>query len=411
MTDPLSFEDLGLCPEACAAAQRSNWTTPTPIQARTIPQALQGADVAGMAETGSGKTGAYLLPIIHRLLSSGKPPKFAIVLAPTRELSLQICAVCEALCAGLGVLIAAAHGGADDVAQMAQLSKDPHIIVSTPGRLAQLLRDARGFRVSSAQIVAVDEADQMAGIAFYEDVRTVLAHASPQRQLLLFSATMPKDVERLAALSVSQASLIRIGARESVPSTLRELMVAVPSERKEAALCALLEEYRGAQVLVFVCACRVAEILTDTLKKLHFLAGCAHGNMPQQGRLAEMARFRTGERRILLSTNVAGRGLDLPAIDVVVNYDLPESPKEYIHRSGRTGRANRAGTAVTFVTKDDLQKYLTLEHFLKRKLEQKMIEAGLIEKWIEPVAEAKEEAVEKYKITSREREKQRARGG
>jgi ATP-dependent RNA helicase DDX47/RRP3 len=405
MTDGPRFADLGLSPDVCAAAERLNWTIATPIQARTIPQALRGENVAGMAETGSGKTGAYLLPLIHRLLDAGKPQKFAVVLAPTRELSLQIASVCESLSQGFDISIVVSYGGVDDVTQMAQLAKNPHIIVSTPGRLAQLLQEARGFKINTVRMVVVDEADQMAGVSFYEDIRVVLTHSASDRQLLLFSATMPKDVERLAALSVSQASVVKLGSRENVPKTLREMMVSVVSERKEATLCAILEEYGSCQVLVFVGACRIAEIMTETLRNLHFVAGCAHGQMAQTERLAQISLFRTGETRILVSTNVAGRGLDLPAIDVVVNYDLPESPKEYIHRSGRTGRANRAGIAITFVTKDDLQKYLALEQFLKRKLEQKVLDRHEIEKWMLQVPNAKEEAVQKYKIASRERDR------
>ena len=405
MFDDRTFSDIGVCPALCQAVNRLKWEHPTKIQAATIPQALRGENVAGMAETGSGKTGAYLIPVIQRLLTNEKPRKYAVVLAPTRELVQQIAEVAAKLCEGENIDIAMAYGGVDDVAQMAELAQNPHIIIATPGRLAQLVTDAKGFKLASVRMVVVDEADKMATITFYENISVILSKCAKERQLLLFSATMPQDVERLADLSVSKASVVKLGSREQVPQALTEYMMSVRNEKKEATLAAILEEYQTMQFVVFTTTCRVAQVLTDTLKNLNFSVGAAHGRMEQSVREEQIALFKAGELRILVSTNVAGRGLDIPNIDVVVNYDVPDSPKEYIHRSGRAGRASREGIAITFVNKEDLPTYLKLEKFLKRKLEQKTIDEDDLKHWSALVVDAKDQAVQKYKVESRQQQR------
>ena len=401
MFERCSFKDIGVCDFLCKTVEKLNWVHPTKIQAATIPKALKGENVAGMAETGSGKTGAYLIPVIQRLLENNKPRKFSIILAPTHELVLQIAEVAGTLCEGQDIDIVPVYGGVDDVAQMAELAQDPHMIIATPGRLAQLAVDAKGFRLTPVQMIVVDEADKMATMTFYENISVILTKCAKERQLLLFSATMPQDVERLAALSVSEASVVKMGSKEQVPKSLKEYMITVPNDRKEAALACVLEEYQTSQVVVFTTTCRIAQVLTDTLKNLEFSVGCAHGRMEQKDREDQISLFRSGEMRVLVSTNVAGRGLDMPNIDIVVNYDVPDSPKEYIHRSGRAGRASREGIAITFVNKEDLEAYMRLERFLKRKLEQKMISEDDLKHWILRVVDAKDKAVQKYKVESR----------
>lgn len=404
MFEECSFSDIGVCPCLCDAIRKLNWKHPTKIQAATIPQALRGENVAGMAETGSGKTGAYLIPVLQGLFDAGKPRKYGVILAPTRELVQQIAEVAGKLCEGQEIEIVTAYGGVDDVAQMAELAQDPHIIIATPGRLAQLATDAKGFKLMSVRIVVVDEADKMATVTFYENISVILNKCAKERQLLLFSATMPQDVERLADLSVSKASVVKLGSREQVPRSLKEFMMSVRNEKKEATLATILEEYQTMQVVVFTTTCRVAQVLTDTLKNLDFSVGCAHGRMAQADREEQIALFKAGEIRILVSTNVAGRGLDIPNIDLVVNYDVPDSPKEYIHRSGRAGRASREGVAITFVNNEDLPTYMNLERFLKRRLEQKTVDEDDMKHWMARVVEAKDQAVQKYKLESRQQQ-------
>lgn len=400
------FSELGLLPEICAAAESYGWKYATKIQETTIPKAVKGEDVAGMAQTGSGKTGAYLLPLLNNLISAGKPSKYAIILAPSRELVLQIKEVCESLCKSLGgISIVTAYGGVSDVEQMTQLAKQPNIIIATPGRISQLLTEAKGFKINTVKVIVVDEADKMAGISFYDDIRVVVASAAKPRQLLLFSATMPHDVERLAELSLSNASVVKLTSRQEVPKSLSEYMIVVPpSYKQETVLAAFLEENGQESILVFVDTCRIAQILHGILNTLGFSTAIAHGKMDQESREKQIELFKLGEKKILISTNVVGRGIDLPRIDIVVNYDVPSNPKEYIHRSGRAGRANREGVAITMVTRDSLNDYAKLENFLKRKLTRKIIEEDDLKHWEPLVTNAKNETVEKYKIASREKQ-------
>ena len=398
------FSELGLLPEIVQAAENYGWKVATVIQESSIPKAARGEDVAGMAETGSGKTGAYLLPLLNRLIESGKPPKFGVILAPSRELVLQIAEVLSALAKGLDITISTAYGGVSDVEQMAELSKQPNIIVATPGRLSQLLTEAKGFNLNTTKVVVVDEADKMAGISFYDDIRVVVSSAAKERQLLLFSATMPRDVEKLAELSVSKASYVKLTTRESVPKTLKEYMtVVIPGYRQETILTALLEENPQESILIFIDTCRMAQIIADTLTDLDFSVALAHGRMEQAEREKQIELFKLGEKRILISTNVVGRGIDLPRIDIVINYDVPTNTKEYIHRVGRAGRANKEGIAITLVTKDTRAAFAKLENFLKRKLELMKIDEDDLKHWEPLVNKSKEKAVEKYKIASREK--------
>ncbi|OHS98472.1 DEAD/DEAH box helicase family protein [Tritrichomonas foetus] len=399
-----TFQSLGLLPEICSASESYGWKYATQIQESTIPKAARGEDVAGMAQTGSGKTGAYLLPLLNRLMTEGKPTKFGVILAPTRELVLQIAEVCEALSKNLDISIVTAYGGVSDVEQMAQLAKQPNIIIATPGRLSQLLTEAKGFKINTVKVIVVDEADKMAGISFYDDIRVVVSAAAKPRQLLLFSATMPHDVERLAELSLSNTAVVKLTQRQEVPKTLKEFMVVVPpGYKQETVLSAILEENQQESILIFVETCRIAQILADTLIGLDYSIALAHGRMDQEEREKQIELFKLGEKRILISTNVVSRGIDLPRIDIVVNYDLPSQPKEYIHRAGRAGRANKEGVAISMVTKDSRKEFVKLENFLKRRLEKMDIDEDDLKHWEPLVIKAKDKAVEKYKIASREK--------
>ena len=402
-----TWEDLGLCPQICQMARNIGWEKPTQIQAGTIKQTLNLEDVAGMAETGSGKTGAYLLPILHLFLVSEKPPGFAVILAPSHELAIQIDSVIHDMmesCPELSDLkTAVVYGGVDDVSQMAILSQKPHIIIATPGRLAQLIQNARGFNLHGYRIVVVDEADRMAGLSFFDEIQLIVSSTLKNRQILLFSATMPEDVKRLATLSVSKSNVVKLGEKRQVPKSLCEQIVVTQSEDKESTLVALLKQLENQHIIIFFGTCRMCQIIGDTLKNLKFQVGIGHGQTLEKDRKLAMDQFREGTLRILCSTNVAARGIDIPSVDAVINYDLPPNAKEYIHRSGRAGRANRHGYAITFVTLEDLGQYQILEKKLNRKIEARTIPENEIKAVNKIVEEAKEKAVNVYKVESRKR--------
>ena len=397
----MSFREFGVCDEIASVLDDMGWKSPTEIQKRTLNQAIAGEDVSGSAETGSGKTGAYLVPLLQRLFDKGKPDKFGLILAPTRELVIQITEVAQKIAEKLDVLIVPIYGGVDDVDQMAQLAKRPHIVVATPGRIAQLIRDAKGFDLKPVQVIVIDEADKMAAVEFFDDISLITAKTAKQHQIMLFSATMPKNLEKFTSLYSKNASIVSIGSREKVPKSLKEAIVVVPQDKKEACLYYLLNEQKDSQFVVFVELCRDASILAMTLGKLGISVGSAYGSMSQFDREEQFQKFRESEIRVLVSTNVLGRGVDIPNIDVVINYDVPSTAKEYIHRSGRAGRASRAGLALTFVTKESKKQYQNLEKFLDRQLKTYKYDKDKVAQLVKEVDEAHEFAVEKYKKLSR----------
>ncbi|EAY17850.1 DEAD/DEAH box helicase family protein [Trichomonas vaginalis G3] len=398
----MDFQALGVHPDIIAAVESMGWSKPTPIQEKTIKQAIAGEDVSGAAETGSGKTGAFLIPLLHQLLEKDRPEKYGIILAPTRELVIQIAEVAQLMSAKLNITIVPIYGGVDDVEQMAQLAKRPHIIVATPGRLAQLIRDAKGFDLKPVRVIVIDEADKMAAVEFFDDISVITSNCAKTHQIMLFSATMPKDLEKFTALYSKKASIVELTSEKQVPQALQEYMLTSPKSQKEATLVALLHHFETSQIIIFVSGVREATILTMTLEKMNFAVGSATGGMSQFDREEQVQKFRENKIRILVATKVVGRGVDIPNIDVVVNYDLPDNGKEYIHRAGRAGRALKSGIAITFVTMESLQKYQDLEKYLKRELPKfEFDKEKKIQEISKDLEEAHELAVEKYKKLSR----------
>jgi len=398
-----SFASLGVGEEICKSICEIGWKEPTEIQLKTIKSGINGEDISGMAETGSGKTGAFLIPLLQRLVNKGKPEKFGLVLAPTRELVLQISDVADKLSKHIDVCIVPVYGGVDDVTQMAQLAKRPHLIIATPGRMAQLIRDAIGFDLKPVEVVVIDEADKMASVDFFNDISLIISQTNKYHQIMLFSATMPKNVEQFTSLYSKSAEIVQLGDRESIPEVLKEFLVTTKKEKKDAVLLSIFEQYPNQQTLIFLETCRDATIMADFLSKAGFSVCSAYGSMSQGDREKAFNEFREGKYQILVATNVVGRGVDMPNIDIVIHYDLPQTEKEYIHRSGRAGRAKRAGTAITIVTEETLKQFISLEKFLGRKIEKMQISQESIAKWIPKVKNFKEMAVNWYKKMSRQR--------
>jgi ATP-dependent RNA helicase DDX47/RRP3 len=368
----VSFESLGVVKPLCDAIASIGWKSPTEIQRGTIPEALLGKDVIGLAETGSGKTGAFAIPILQALLAN--PQRlFAVILAPTRELAFQINEVFDALGSTIALHSACIVGGIDMVTQAITLAKKPHVIVATPGRLVDHLQNTKGFSLRTLKYLVMDEADRMLSMDFEEEINTILAAIPRERRTFLFSATMTSKVAKLQKASLVDPIKCEVSSKFQTPRTLVQQYLFIPSKWKDCYLAYLLDEYKGQSTIIFVATCKNALRTTLMLRNLGFKAVCLHGQLSQPKRLGALNKFKAGERNILVATDVASRGLDIPDVDLVLNYDIPSNGKDYVHRVGRTARAGKSGRSVAFVTQYDVEAYQRLEALINQKLPQVLL--------------------------------------
>ncbi len=388
-----TFASLGVVDSLCKAIAGVGWTAPTEIQRNSIPEALKGRDVIGLAETGSGKTGAFAIPILQALLSA--PQRlFAVVLAPTRELAFQINEVFEALGASIALNSVCIVGGIDMVTQAIALAKKPHVIVATPGRLVDHLQNTKGFNLRNLKYLVMDEADRMLSMDFEEEINKILAVIPRERRTCLFSATMTSKVAKLQKASLIDPVKVEVSNKFQTPKVLlftsfcpsepnslinfifdffspQQLVqqyLFIPAKYKDCYLAYLLDEFKGQSVIIFVATCNNALRVTLLLRNLGFEAVCLHGQLSQAKRLGALNKFKAGQRNILVATDVASRGLDIPNVDMVLNFDIPSHGKDYIHRVGRTARAGKSGRSVSFVTQYDVEAYQRLEALIGQKL-------------------------------------------
>eukprot|EP00927_Polykrikos_kofoidii_P073655 TRINITY_DN69673_c0_g1_i1.p1 TRINITY_DN69673_c0_g1~~TRINITY_DN69673_c0_g1_i1.p1 ORF type:complete len:517 (-),score=103.10 TRINITY_DN69673_c0_g1_i1:43-1593(-) len=365
----VSFSSLGVCEELCNACELLKWSSPTMIQADCIPWALQGRDIIGLAETGSGKTGAFALPIVQRLLDN--PQRFyACALAPTRELCVQIGEQFEAIGSGIKLQTAVIVGGLDMVTQAMALAKRPHVVVATPGRLVDHLENTKGFHLKTIKYLVLDEADRLLSMDFDEALDKILGAIPRDRNTFLFSATMTSKVSKLQRASLRNPVKVEVNTKHDTAKTLVQGYMFVPHKFKQTYFSALLSHYQHYSAMIFVDTCLSAQKLAIMLRHLGMSSIALHGQMSQAQRLGALGGFKAKDKRILVCTDVASRGLDVPAVDLVINYDIPRNSKDYIHRVGRTARAGRAGRAVTMVTQYDIELFQRIEHFLGKKLEE-----------------------------------------
>lgn len=418
ISENCSWEDLKLCQPLLEATARLGWKAPTEIQRKSIPHSFKGQDVIGLAETGSGKTGAFALPILQALLAA--PQRlFAVVLAPTRELAFQIQECFEALGADIGLISVCVVGGVDSVAQAIALARKPHVIVATPGRLVDHIENTRGFSLRTTKFLVMDEADRMLSMDFEEELNTILGSMPPGgaaaalsdspaqagRRTFLFSATMTSKVAKLQRASLYKPVKVEVNSKFSTPKTLVQQYLFIPAKYKDCYLTYILNEFAGQLILVFAATCNGTQRLALLLRNLGFAATCLHGQMSQPKRLGALNKFKSKQRSILIATDVASRGLDIPSVDVVVNFDIPANGKEYIHRVGRTARAGRSGRSVAMVTQYDVEIYQRLEFLLGTKLPAFPADEETVLVMLERVLEAQ-------RIAARElRESQNAKGG
>ena len=350
----MNFSQLGLAPAQLRACESVGYGTPTPIQSQAIPVILSGRDVIGCAETGTGKTAAFLLPIIQRLSESVRPGVRVLVLAPTRELALQTQDNYTALNGMKTNRSVLAIGGANIRTQLSDLRRGAAVLIATPGRLLDLI-ERKAVELSTIQVLVLDEADRMLDMGFLPAIRRVLSMLPAKRQTLMFSATMSSSIEQLARTTTKDPKLIEVSTRGRAASLVEQIAYHVPQESKTALLLDLLEKERKPfeRVLIFTRTRRGAERLAHMLQARDHSVKRIHADRTQPQREAALRAFSEGHARILVATDIAARGLDIDAVSHVINYDVPAAPEDYVHRVGRTGRAGNQGQAISIVAPVD----------------------------------------------------------
>ncbi|GAB2245079.1 hypothetical protein Droror1_Dr00000572 [Drosera rotundifolia] len=391
-----SFKDLGICDELVEACNNLGWKVPTKIQLEAIPHALEGKDVIGLAQTGSGKTGAFTLPIIQSLLDDPKP-FFACVLSPTRELAIQIADQFEALGSDIHLKTAVLVGGVDITQQQINLAKRPHIIVGTPGRLLDHLTNTKGFSLRTLKYLVLDEADRLLNEDFEKSLDELLKVIPRERRTFLFSATMTKKVRKLQRACLRNPVKIEAASKYSTVDTLKQEFLFIPAKYKDCYLVYILSEMTGSTSMVFTRTCDATQLLALMLRNLGMSAIPISGHMTQSKRLGALNKFKAAECKTLICTDVASRGLDIPSVDMVVNYDIPSNSKDYIHRVGRTARAGRSGVAISLVNQYEVGLFLQIEKLIGKKLSKFPAEEEQALLLLERVTEAKRLAQKKIK--------------
>ncbi|KAL0129259.1 hypothetical protein PUN28_004158 [Cardiocondyla obscurior] len=365
--EKVTWKDLGLVDTLCKTCIDLKWTEPTRIQREAIPLTLQGKDVIGLAETGSGKTAAFALPILQALLEN--PQRyFALILTPTRELAFQISEQFDALGSSIGVKTVVLVGGMDMHAQGMILEKKPHIIIATPGRLVDHLENTKGFNLRQLKFLVMDEADRILNMDFEVEVDKILRVIPRERRTLLFSATMTKKVQKLQRASLRNPVKVEVSTKYQTVEKLQQYYIFIPVKFKDVYLVHILNELAGNSFMIFCGTCNNTVRTALLLRNLGFTAVPLHGQMSQNKRIASLTKFKAKNRSILISTDVASRGLDIPHVDIVINFDIPTHSKDYIHRVGRTARAGRSGRSITFVTQYDVELYQRIEQLISKQL-------------------------------------------
>jgi ATP-dependent RNA helicase RhlE len=368
----MNFKDLDLHPMLLSRCESLGFTKPTPIQEKAVPKVLEGSDIIACAETGTGKTAAFLLPILQKLIE-GKPKGTSVlVLAPTRELASQIEAACRDL-APKTIRCAVIIGGAGYKKQEDALRRGADIIVATPGRLVDFMeRGAIDF--SRLHTLVLDEADRMLDMGFLPAIKRILKTLPTNRQTLFFSATMSREIEKIARSMMSgEPEIIEASRRGTASAMISQTVYPVATAMKTAALLDLLEREKFERVLVFTRTKRGADRLANILEKRSHKSNRIHGDRSQSQREAALRGFKTGKTRVLVATDVAARGIDIDSVSHVINYDVPEMPEDYVHRIGRTGRAGNTGRAITLLTVAEEHSMRAIERLTGQTVERVLL--------------------------------------
>jgi len=367
----ISFEDLALVEPIRRALNEEGYSTPTPIQAKAIPHLLAGRDLLGIAQTGTGKTAAFALPILQLLAANRSPTRRktarVVVLTPTRELALQIEESFRAYGRHLGMRATVIFGGVGQHPQVATMARGVDILVATPGRLLDLIGQGHVV-LDGVETVVLDEADRMLDMGFIHDVKKLVALAKGRRQTLLFSATMPPDIARLAAGILSDPVRVEATPPATTVALVEQRVVFVERGEKREVLCAMLRDPGLVRVLVFTRTKHLANRVAEQLGRSGFAADAIHGNKSQNARQRALEAFRAGAVRILVATDIAARGIDIDGITHVVNYELPNVPETYVHRIGRTARAGAAGAAISLCDGEERAYLRDIERLIGQKV-------------------------------------------
>ncbi|HXG10162.1 MAG TPA: DEAD/DEAH box helicase [Gemmataceae bacterium] len=362
------FQSLSLSPSILAALERASYFQPTPIQAALIPEALAGRDVIGQAQTGTGKTAAFLLPFLNSWRDRNEPGPQALVLAPTRELVVQVSEEARKLAPSRHCRAIPIYGGQRFRQQLTEMKKGFALAVGTPGRVLDHL--ARGtLRLERVRYVVLDEADRMLDIGFRPDIEKILRRCPPQRQTLLLSATLPPPVLRLARRYMVDPVHINLSPAKLTVENIRQSYITVDEERKFDLLLRVLDREKPRQCIIFCERKRGADRLYRQLRKVHKRVAAMHGDLEQPERNRIMQAFRDGTITYLVATDVVGRGIDVTNISHIINYDLPLDPENYVHRIGRTGRMGADGVAIAFVTPEQGEQLTAIEILINKQLE------------------------------------------
>ena len=377
---PSAFENLGLIPPLLAAVAELGYEKPTPVQEQAIPLVLAGRDLMAGAQTGTGKTAAFALPILQRFApqasasaSPARHPVRALVLTPTRELAVQVAESFRDYGKHVPLRSTVVYGGVDMNAQIEQLRKGVEILVATPGRLLDHVQN-KTVMFNQVSVLVLDEADRMLDMGFLPDIKRIIALLPRERQNLLFSATFPEEIRTLAKTLLRNPAEVQIGARNAAVELVTHVLHPVAREKKRELLAYLIQTRGLRQVLVFTGTRIGANRLAHQLRRDHIHADAIHGDKTQAEREAALQDFKAGKTAVLVATDVASRGLDIENLPQVINFDVPHSSEDYVHRIGRTGRAQNVGDAFTLTSGQELPALQAIEHFIGRKIPRLKLE-------------------------------------
>jgi ATP-dependent RNA helicase RhlE len=388
----MQFSELDLSQSLQKSVQAMGYEETTPIQEQAIPPALERRDIIGCAQTGTGKTAAFLLPALQQLVTDQRKTKNprVVVLAPTRELVIQVTDQARQLAAHTPIRIVAIYGGAKMKTQIDKLRRGVDVVIATPGRLQDHMR-RRNVNFKELQILVLDEADRMLDMGFLPDIKEIVSRMPEKRQTMLFSATMSTPILNLTRQFQHDPVKVEI-ALARPPETIRQALYPVPKHLKTELLKALLDQMDVNSMLVFTATRQEADIVARKLGESKISTACIHGDFKQHQRIAALEGFRSGKHQVLVATNIAARGLDVEGISHVINYDVPEQAEDYVHRIGRTARAEADGDAITLVTPDDEAMVSRIEGLLGTNIERKMLAEFDYDvptpSWAKPSAEA-----------------------